>query len=36
MFFQDEIIRRYEDIMNNRIKPKLPKYFKNIPDIPIV
>ncbi|XP_069104679.1 uncharacterized protein [Argopecten irradians] len=32
----DRIIQEYESIIHERIEPKLPEYFKNIPDIPIV
>ncbi|XP_069103550.1 uncharacterized protein [Argopecten irradians] len=32
----DRIIQEYENIIHERIDPKLPEYFKDIPDIPIV
>ncbi|XP_033759881.1 uncharacterized protein LOC117342028 [Pecten maximus] len=32
----DRIIKEYEHIIHERIAPKLPLYFKDIPDIPIV
>ncbi|OWF47190.1 hypothetical protein KP79_PYT20387 [Mizuhopecten yessoensis] len=32
----DRILAEYENIIHDRIKPKLPLFFKNIPDIPIV
>ncbi|XP_033759490.1 uncharacterized protein LOC117341737 [Pecten maximus] len=32
----DRIIEEYEHIIDERIAPKLPLYFKDIPDIPIV
>ena len=36
LHFQEETISRYIQIIFDRIKPKLPQYFKNIPDLPLV
>ena len=33
--FQDATIERFREIIFERINPKLPKYFKNIPDRPV-
>lgn len=32
---QEKILDDYRHIITERINPQLPKYFKNIPDVPL-
>lgn len=34
-FLQQEIIKWYKDRIKNKIEPQLPKFFKDLPNLPV-